>query len=34
MSKAEYIKAINQLLDKCCEEKVLYYIMRFLEKIV
>lgn len=34
MDKAKYIERINRLLEKCNDEKVLYYIMRFLESMI
>lgn len=34
MSKEQYIAAITQLLEQCNEEKVLYYVQTFLEKMI
>lgn len=34
MERDHYIKRINSLMEKCCEERILYYIMTFLEKMV
>ena len=33
MTKAQYIERITQLLERCNCENILYYIMRFLEKM-
>ena len=34
MTKDQYIEEITQLLEQCHEEKILYYIMSFLKKMV
>lgn len=34
MNKKEYIDAITKMLQECNDEKILYYIKTFLEKMV